>query len=42
MTTFISAISQKVLPESEKVHAKTIRKSIFDFIHKEHIKFNHR
>lgn len=39
--TFISAISQKEFPESEKVHAKTIRKSIFDVIHKDHIKFNH-
>ncbi|MEB8329103.1 DUF1003 domain-containing protein [Flavobacteriaceae bacterium KMM 6897] len=41
MTTFISAISQKEFPESEKVNARTIRKSIFDLIQKEHSKFNH-
>lgn len=41
MTTFIIAISQKEFPESEKVNAKSIRKSIFDFIQAENPKFNH-
>ncbi|MET6990606.1 DUF1003 domain-containing protein [Sediminicola arcticus] len=39
MTTFISSISKSEFQESEKVHAKTIRKSIFDLIHKDHEKF---
>lgn len=41
MKTFISSISGKEFPESEKMHAKTIRKSIFDLIKKEHPSFNH-
>lgn len=37
--TFISSISQNEFPESEKVHAKIIRKSIFDLIQKDHNEF---
>lgn len=40
MKTFISAISNKEFPESEKVSAKTIRKSIFELIQKDSIDFN--
>ncbi|WP_308992217.1 DUF1003 domain-containing protein [Mariniflexile litorale] len=40
MKTFISSISKTEFQESEKVHAKTIRKSIFDLIKKEHPEFN--
>ena len=36
MKTFVSSISQSEFPESEKVHAKTIRKSIFELIKKDH------
>ncbi|WP_026812791.1 DUF1003 domain-containing protein [Arenibacter certesii] len=36
MKTFISAISQKEYPISEQAPAKTIRKSIYDLIKKEH------
>lgn len=42
MTTFIRGILQKEFPESQKIHAKTIRKSIFVFIHKDYVKFIHR
>lgn len=35
MKTFTSSLSQTEFPESEKVHAKTIRKSIFDLIVKD-------
>ncbi len=41
MKTFISSISQNEFPESEKVHAKIIRKSIFDLIQKDHKAFTH-
>lgn len=41
MKTFISTISGKEFPESEKMHAKAIRKTIFDLIKKEHSSFNH-
>ncbi len=41
MTTFISSISKNEFPESKKVHAKTIRKSIFDLIDKDHEKLDH-
>lgn len=37
--TFISSISQNEFLESEKVHAKIIRKSIFDLIQKDHNEF---
>lgn len=40
MKTLISAISNKEFPESEKVSAKTIRKSIFELIQKDSIDFN--
>ena len=40
MKTFVSSISQSEFPESEKVHAKTIRKSIFELIKKDHPNFN--
>ncbi len=40
MRTFVSSISGKEFPESEKMHAKTIRKTIFDLIKKEHSSFN--
>lgn len=38
--SFVSSISQHEFPESEKVHAKIIRKSIFDLIQKNHKEFN--
>jgi len=41
MKTFISIISGKEFPETEKMHAKAIRKAIFDLIKKEHPSFNH-
>ena len=41
MKTFVSSISGKEFPETEKMHAKTIRKAIFDLIEKEHSSFNH-
>ncbi len=41
MKTFISSISKKEFPESEKMYAKAIRKSIFDLIKKEHPSFTH-
>lgn len=41
MKTFISSISQKEFPESEKIHAKTIRKSIFEIIQKDYKDFTH-
>lgn len=37
--SFVSSISQQEFPESEKVHAKIIRKSIFDLIQKDHKEF---
>ena len=40
MKTFVSSISNIEFQESEKVHAKIIRKSIFDLIKKEHPDFN--
>ncbi|MGB5556238.1 MAG: DUF1003 domain-containing protein [Flavobacteriaceae bacterium] len=40
MQTFISSISQKEFPISEQVFGKTIRKSIFDVILKDHPEFN--
>lgn len=40
MKTFISNISNNEFPESEKVSAKTIRKSIFELIQKDVIDFN--
>lgn len=40
MKTFVSSISQSEFPESEKVHAKTIRKSIFELIKKDHPNIN--
>jgi len=40
MKTFISNISNNEFPESEKVNVKTIRKSIFELIQKEHPGFN--
>lgn len=42
MKTFVSAISGKEFPESEKINAKAIRKAIFDLIKKEHPYFNHK
>jgi len=39
MKTFISTISKKEYPETEKIHAKTIRKSIFELIEKDHSNF---
>ncbi len=41
MKEFISNISKKSFPESEKIHASTIRKSIYDLIKKEHPSFSH-
>jgi len=41
MKTFVSNVSGKEFPESEKMHAKAIRKAIFDLIEKEHPSFNH-
>ena len=35
MKTFVSNLSQKEFPESEKIYAKTIRKSIFEIIQKD-------
>ena len=35
MKTFISSLSQKEFPESEKIYAKTIRKTIFEMIQKD-------
>lgn len=40
MKTFVSNISNSEFPETEKVNAKTIRKSIFELIQKEHPDFN--
>ncbi|RMA57933.1 DUF1003 domain-containing protein [Ulvibacter antarcticus] len=40
MTTFFSSISKNEFPESEKIQAKIVRKSIFDLIKKEHPHFN--
>jgi uncharacterized membrane protein len=40
MKTFTSSISQKEFQESEKIHAKAIRKSIFNLINKEYPDFN--
>ena len=40
MKTFISDISKNEFPESEKVSAKTIRKSIFELIQKDNVDFN--
>jgi len=40
MKTFISNISNIEFPETEKVNAKIIRKSIFDLIQKDHPNFN--
>ncbi|TYP98972.1 putative membrane protein [Tenacibaculum adriaticum] len=40
MKTFISNLSKKEFPESEKIHAKTIRKSIFEIIQKDDASFN--
>lgn len=40
MSIFISTISHKEFPVSEQVYGKTIRKSIFDVILKDHPKFN--
>lgn len=42
MKEFISSISKKSFPESEKMHASTIRKSIFDLIKKENPSFTHK
>ena len=39
MKIFVSSISQSEFPVSEKVHAKTIRKSIFELIKKDHPNF---
>jgi len=41
MKTFISDISQKEYPASEKVSAKTIRHSVLNLIQKEHPHFSH-
>lgn len=40
MQTFVSTISQKEFPVNEQVYGKTIRKSIFDVILKDHPNFN--
>jgi uncharacterized membrane protein len=40
MKTFISSISSIEFPDTEKVNAKTIRKSIFEMIQKTHPDFN--
>lgn len=40
MKTFVSIISGKEFPESEKMHSKAIRKAIFDLIKKDHPSFN--
>lgn len=40
MKTFLSSISHIEFPESEKIHANAIRKSIFLIIKKEHPDFN--
>ena len=40
MKTFISNISNIEFPETEKVNAKIIRKSIFDLIQKDHPNFS--
>ncbi len=40
MKTFISSISRKEFPISEQVNGKTISKSIFDVILKEHLGFS--
>ena len=42
MKTFVSNISNIEYPETEKVNARIIRKSIFDIIQKEHPDFNHQ
>jgi uncharacterized membrane protein len=41
MKTFVSSISGKEFPESEKMHAKAIRKAIFDLIKKDNPSFGH-
>src|SRR5690606_41413550 len=41
MKTFVSSISGKEFPESEKMHAKIIRKAILDLISKDNPSFNH-
>lgn len=40
MKTFVSSISNKEFPETERMQAKVIRKAIFDIIKKEHPSFN--
>lgn len=40
MQTFVSSISKKEFPVTEQVYGKTVRKSIFDVILKEHPDFN--
>jgi len=40
MKTFVSNISSIEYPETEQVHAKIIRKSIYDLIRKDHPGFN--
>lgn len=40
MKPFISSISGKEFPESEKLYAKAVRKAIFDLIKKDHPSFN--
>lgn len=40
MKTFISSISKTEFQDNEKVHAKAIRKSIFNLIKREHPDFN--
>lgn len=42
MQTFVSSISQKEFPISEKMIGNTIRKSIFDLIQKDHPNFNRK
>jgi uncharacterized membrane protein len=42
MKTFVSTISNQEFPESEKMSAQTIRKTIFDLIQVEHPKFNRK
>src|SRR5690606_27795631 len=41
MKTFVSSMSGKEFPESEKMHATIIRKAMFDLISKENPSFNH-
>ena len=40
MKTFVSSISKKEFQDTEKIYAKTIRKSIFEIIQKENKGFN--